>query len=96
MTMLISSLSDFRRAMRHGPYAWPGGYPRYFILSDGETLSFAAARTERRAIIEALARADNRRGGWINWENPDLSCCHTGERIPSAYAVEDDKSEDGA
>jgi len=33
--MKIETISDFRKAMRHGPYAWPGGYPCYFIMGDG-------------------------------------------------------------
>lgn len=88
--MLINSISDFRHAMRHGPYAWPGGYPYYFITNDGEALSFATARSERRLILEALRDHDN--SGWrvvgmdINWEDSELTCSHTGERIESAYA----------
>lgn len=89
--MRIRSISDFRRAMRHGPYAWPGGYPCYFITADGAALSFTAARLERRNILQALACNDTQ-SGWrvtgldINWEDADLVCDHTGEPIPSAYA----------
>lgn len=88
--MTINSISDFRKAMRHGPYAWPGGYPCYFITSDGEALSFKAAREECRLILSSLHCGTN--DGWrvvamdINWEDKDLFCCHTGERIESAYA----------
>lgn len=86
----IDSISDFRQAMRHGPYAWPGGYPCYFVTSDGEALSFEAARAERRNILEAIHNRSN--DGWrvigvdINWEDADLHCAHTGKRIESAYA----------
>ena len=91
--MKIETVSDFRRAYRQGPYAWPGGYPLYFIASDGEAISFKSARENRRLILEAIAYADHRSGFrvmWmdINWENPSLFCADTGERIPSAY-VED-------
>ena len=84
------SISDFRRDMRHGAYAWPGGYPRYFLCHDGEALSFAAAKENRRLILDAIATQD--RSGWqivgvdINWEDGELHCAHTGERIESAYA----------
>ncbi len=88
--MPINSISDFRRAMRNGPYAWPGCYPCYFITSDGAALSFEAAKKERRNILESIAhRLDD---GWrvvaveINWEDGQLTCDHTGERIESAYA----------
>ena len=89
--MHIQTISDFRHAMRHGPFAWPGGYPCYFITADGAALSWRAAREERRLILSALRDRDNT-GGWlvtgldINWEDPALYCDHTGERIPSAYA----------
>ena len=45
------------------------------------------------SICAASAHLQNdTRGGWhiagadINWEDPDLYCDHTGERIESAYA----------
>jgi hypothetical protein len=87
--MTIETVHDFRRAIRSGPYAWPGGYPAYFICSDGAALSFAAARDNRRAILEAIATRS--RDGWrvvaveINWEDSELTCDHTGSRIASAY-----------
>lgn len=87
------SISDFRRDMRQ-PYAWPGGYPRYFITSDGAALSYAAAREERRNILESIR--DNSRDGWrivaceINWEDESLVCDHTGKPIESAYGETDD------
>ena len=91
--MIIQTISDFRRAMRHGPYAWPGGYPVFFITEDGEAMSFSAVRDNLRSIIDSVA---NRRGdGWrvigleINWEDTSLICCHTGKPIPSAYGEDD-------
>jgi hypothetical protein len=92
--MEIKSISDFRKAMRIGPYAWPGGYPLYFITSDGAALSFDAAKAERRNILEAIRDKDN--NGWrivgmdINYEDGELYCEHTNERIPSAYAEPED------
>jgi hypothetical protein len=55
------------------PYAWPGGYPRYFITNDGAALSYDAARENRRLIEESIREACN--DGWqvvaceINWED---------------------------
>ena len=65
----------------------------YFFTSDGAALSFSAARYNRRAILEAIATKAS--DGWrvvgidTNWENPDLRCDDTGERIPSAYAEDE-------
>lgn len=92
--MLINSIGDFRKAVRHGPYAWPGGYPLYFLMSDGEAMAFRAAKKERRAILEALADYQSNpreNSGWrpvaleINWEDTDLYCCHSNVKIESAY-----------
>lgn len=91
--MLINSISDFRAAMRNGAYAWPGGYPLYFVTSDGAALSFAAAKAERRNILDSIAHRLS--DGWhivgmdVNWEDSELYCDHTGQRIASAYAEEE-------
>ena len=82
------TVSDFRRDIR-APYAWPGGYPRYFLCSDGEALSFATAEENRRAILESIR--DQSGDGWrviacpINWEDSELRCSHSGAPIESAY-----------
>jgi hypothetical protein len=88
--MQINSVSDFRRAYRNGPYAWPGGYPLYFITSDGGALSYEAAKGCRREILDSIATETN--DGWrviaceINYEDGDLYCDHTNSKIESAYA----------
>lgn len=90
--MNINSISDFRKAIRNGEYAWPGGYPCYFITSDGAALSFDAVRRELRSILESIANKAN--DGWrivaleINWEDASLYCEHTGQKIESAYGDE--------
>ncbi len=87
---MVNSISDFRKAVRHGPYAWPGGYPTYWLMSDGEACKFKVSKWMRRQMLEALRDNDN--SGWrpvafeINWEDANLFCAHTGERIESAYA----------
>ena len=89
--MNIETISDFRAAIRHGKYDADCGYPVYFITADGAALSFDAAKEEKRCIIEAIAD-DDRSSGWrvvaadINWEDSDLICDHTYEKIESAYS----------
>jgi hypothetical protein len=91
--MNIDSVSKFRTIYRNGPFAWPGGYPLYFITSDGAALSWQSARYNRRRILESIASQVN--DGWrvvgvdVNWEDPALYCDDTGERIPSAYAEDE-------
>jgi hypothetical protein len=86
MTM---KLTEIKRELRDGPYAWPGGYPKFFITYDGAALSFAAVREQFREVCWASLNHDDT--GWlieavdINYEDAGLVCDHTGERIPSAY-----------
>ena len=82
-------LASVKQAIR-SPYTWPGGYPLYVVMSDGEALSIAAAKAEWRSIVRAtLQRSANcwaAAGVDINWEDGELYCAHTNERIESAYA----------
>lgn len=80
-----ASLREFIRQ----PYAWPGGYPLYAIMSDGSTLCKTCAKTEYRQIVRSTrAMSDD---GWrfmcvdINYEDQDLYCEHCGTQIESAY-----------
>jgi len=85
------TLLKIKEVLRNGPYAWPGGYPMYFVTSDGAALSFEAVKAEWRQIVRARLWND-RNSGWlvegfdINWEDGNLICDHTGKRIESAYA----------
>lgn len=88
--MNIKHVFDFNKALEVGPYAWPGGYPHYFITSDCEALSFSAAQENAGLVRDAIITND-KHGGWkviamtINWEDETLTCSHTDERIESAY-----------
>ena len=87
--MDISTAKDLKQALRNGPYAWPGGYPLYFITSDGAALSFKAVRENFRCVIWSIKNKVS--DGWrvqvmaINYEDNELYCDHTGEKIESAY-----------
>jgi hypothetical protein len=88
--MEIKTVQDFDKALEYGPYAWPGGYPRYFICADSDVLSFKAAQDNADEIRNAIA-SDDVYSGWrvvaidINWEDTDLFCSHSNMRIESAY-----------
>ena len=83
------TLTEYRKAIHNGAYAWPGGYPIYFICDDGAALCFNCAKKERRNIIESICR--NIRDGWnlaatdINYEDTELVCAHCGKPIEAAY-----------
>jgi hypothetical protein len=97
--MEIATFKDFISALREGPYTSIGSYPKFFITSDGETLSFRAAK-ENAGRIARTIRDEDVYSGWmvvavdVNWEDPNLYCCHLPHtRIESAYA-EDEVKED--
>jgi hypothetical protein len=93
--MEIQSAYDLYRALINGPYAWPGGYPCYFVMQDGEALSFKAARENIGQLLESVTVGKGiRNSEWdqwrpialeINWEDNNLVCAYTGERIEFAY-----------
>ena len=84
------TLLEIKKQLRSGQYAWPGGYPLFFITRDGAALSFDAVRAEWRQVV--WDHLHNASTGWrvvacdVNWEDGELTCDHTGERIESAYA----------
>jgi len=86
----IKTVSQLKATLRAGPYAWPGGYPLYFLCSDGEALSFKTVRKEFKLIARAIKHTDNT-GGWrvvgcdVNYEKADLYDAHTNEKIEAAY-----------
>jgi hypothetical protein len=90
----INTVSEFDQALEQGPFAWPGGYPCFFLCTDGEALSFDAAKENAELIREAL-ESNDRNSSWhvagfdINWEDTDLYCAHTNEKIQSAYGEDE-------
>lgn len=64
-------------------YAWPGGYPLFYLAKDNGVLCPTCANQfhpERdNEQLEAIA-CD------VNWEDPSLFCEHCNKRIESAYA----------
>ena len=102
MTPNITTPRDFFDSLRRGPYTSIGCYPVYWVCEDGGALSYEACMENAAQIGRAIR--DSRKGcpddkQWrvihheINWEDPDLTCDHTGKRIESAYA-EDDAPDD--
>ena len=76
--MNTKQIKDF---IRSGGYAWPGGYPTYLLMSDGETLCVACARENFRLILRDT-KYGTRRDCWhaagieANWESDSLRCVH--------------------
>ena len=83
------SVSQFNKDLENGPYTQLGMYPKYFITSDGCSLSFKSALENAELIRDSINdKADV--SGWrvvacdVNWESL-LFCDHSGKQIESAY-----------
>jgi hypothetical protein len=80
-------LQQIKHAIRN-PYAWPGGYPVYVVMADGELICAQCARAEYKQIARATLQGYS--DGWkaagaeVLWEN-DVQCCHCNKALPSAY-----------
>jgi len=87
----INSVRHLLESIKAGPYAWPGGYPLFFWTIDGAPISFAEVESHARRYAEDIRNRSNDRiiGMEINWEDADLCCEVTGDRIESAYAEDD-------
>lgn len=89
----IETGRQLRATLRAGRFAWPGGYPMYFITSDGAALSYSAVRDNFPAVLAAVRSGVG--DGWrvvataINYEDPYLLCEHDGDLIGSAYGDEE-------
>ena len=74
-------------ALSRAPFTSIGCYPLHAITNDGACLCHRCCASERLSIATTTGR-----DGWtvialdVNWEDPDLTCDHCGERIESAYA----------
>lgn len=93
--MKIETVADLDRALKDGPFAWPGGYPLYFITAhDSTVLCFNTVKNNYALVSEAV-RTQDRQSGWcvcavdINWEDMHMVCEDTGEDIPCAYPSDD-------
>lgn len=64
-------------------YAWPGGYPLFYLTDQNTVLCPEHASVEREYSDELITAVD------VNWEDDSLYCEH-GERIESAYAEPED------
>lgn len=85
----INTVADLKATIRAGKYTSVGGYPCYFVTSDGAALSFEAVEEEFAQVAYAVRHKSN--DGWrvihcgINYNFRELRCSHTNEPIESAY-----------
>ncbi len=70
-------------------FAWPGGYPLFYLCSDGGILCPKCVNAEIDNIDDSTRR--KLRDGWqltacdVHWEGEALTCDHCNAEIDSAY-----------
>lgn len=62
-------------------WAWPGGYPIYYVDKEGSCICPKCANREVDASQEVVDSD-------INWEDEALHCDDCGDKIQSAYGEE--------
>lgn len=87
--MKISTVKELMVSLREGKFSSVGGYPKFWVTEDGGVLSIEAIKENLGQVARAVRDRDNAQ--WrvvavdINWEDPDLTCDHTNQRIEAAY-----------
>jgi hypothetical protein len=96
--MKIKELKAYYRKGSATAYAWPGGYPVFYLCSDGGCLCPNCATKKRAQIFRSTYERSH--DGWaiagvdVNWEDPEMFCDNCNARIESAYA--EDVAEHGS
>lgn len=89
MGQRILDAADLNETLEGGAFTSVGGYPKFWIAEDGESLSYDAVIAEKDLILAAIK--DGNDPQWnvvfcdLNYEDTGLVCAHTNEPIPSAY-----------
>jgi hypothetical protein len=69
-------------------WAWPGGYPIFYVVEDGGCLCPKCSNLSDVDYTDPYDKQWHIVGSDINYEYASLYCDHCGERIESAYAEE--------
>jgi hypothetical protein len=95
-----AALTALRENEGHGKlikYAWPGGYPVFYLTADGAMLCPDCANGENGSEARTCDGPDDSPwdrqwkivAGDVYWEGPDEPCAHCGAAIASAYGDPD-------
>lgn len=70
-------------------YAWPGGYPLYYVTKDSGVLCPKCVNDNLELLSDEYDPQWYVIGYEINYEDNSLYCDHCSERIESAYGDDD-------
>lgn len=74
-------------------WAWPGGYPIYYLCADGGILCPKCANLPDVASADPLDKQWYLEASGIHWEGAPLTCDHCNATIESAYGPTEGDSE---
>lgn len=82
-----------------GAYAWPGGYPIFYLAEDNGVLCPKCVEENLDQCIGDPEETFHDQWKIVahdcNWEDPSLYCDHCGKRVESAYAEPEEEEEEG-
>jgi hypothetical protein len=70
-------------------YAWPGGYPIFYLCADGGVLCPVCVNVDMRSVLDAAFVDGDKQ--WdvvacdVNWEDDTMQCDNCNKFIQSAY-----------
>jgi len=84
--------AQLKQFIRSNGFAWPGGYPTFALMADGEVIDAQSARENYKLILRATKNAGTDEqweclGIDVHWEGEPIFCAHSGRAIESAYGV---------
>lgn len=84
-------------------FAWPGGYPLFYLTRDGGTLCPQCANRENGSIAHTgcanISQCAEHDAQWcivasdVHWEGEAIECDHCGNVVESAYGHETPREE---
>lgn len=89
----MKTTQALKNFIRSGGYAWPGGYPCFALMGDGEVIDAQSARENYKQILRETRAEIPCNKDWkfvgvdIHWEGEPLQCAHSGREIQSAYGI---------
>jgi len=89
----IKTPGQLAATLRAGRVTFPGCYPLYFVTLGGDAISFESVEANPGRYFSEIRDGDSDRifGTDINFEDDELYCADTNEKIPSAYGPGDDE-----
>jgi hypothetical protein len=96
--MTVAELKKHFHKGKASAYAWPGGYPLFYLTLDDSTVCPECVTKNRREVFRSTH--ENRciwaiQGVGVNYEDASLYCDECSKRIESAYAEDEAKKLEG-